>query len=118
SFPPRLSSDLTGSGLLLPVAMYLANYLRTKYPKAKAITRGFFIQPDVFYSVIKATEEQQNLQVNAYAAIRELDAFLMKGDDTLPPQYRNLKFEFPRVGSDGVESIEAMPYDFCFLFDA
>ncbi len=108
----------TGSGLILSVAMYLANYLRTKYPKAKAITRGFFVQPDVFYSVIKATEEQQNLQVNAYAAVRELDAFLMKGDNTLSAEYHDLKFEFPRVGSDGVEAIDAMPYDFCFLFDA
>jgi hypothetical protein len=108
----------TGSGLILSVAMYLANFLRTKYPKAKAITRGFFIQPDVFYKVIKATEEQQNLQVNAYAAVRELDAFLMKGDNTLPPQYAGLEFEFPRVGADGVEAIHAMPYDFCFLFDA
>lgn len=108
----------TGSGLILPVAMYLSNYLRTKYPKAKAITRGFFVQPDVFFTVIKATEEQRNLQVNAYAAVRELDAFLMKGDNTLPEQYRNLAFEFPRVAAEGVEEINSMPYDFCFLFDA
>lgn len=108
----------TGSGLILPVAMYLANFLRTKYPKAKAITRGFFIQPDVFFTVIKATEEQQNLQVNAYAAVRELDAFLMKADNTLPPEYHDLAFEFPTVGSDGVTVVNAMPYDFCFLFDA
>lgn len=108
----------TGSGLILPVAMYLSNFLRTKYPKAKAITRGFFIQPDVFFTVISATEEQQNLQVNAYAAVRELDAFLMKADNTLPPEYRDLVFEFPKVGADGVDVISAMPYDFCFLFDA
>lgn len=108
----------TGSGLILPVAMYLSNFLRTKYPKAKAITRGFFIQPDVFFSVISATEEQQNLQVNAYAAIRELDAFLMKADNTLPFEYQDLVFEFPKVAADGVEVINAMPYDFCFLFDA
>lgn len=108
----------TGSGLILSVAMYLTNFLRTKYPKAKAITRGFFVQPDVFYEVITAPEEQQNLQVNAYAAVRELDAFLMRGDDTLPRQYQDLRFEFPIVGSDGVESIDGMPYDFCFLFDA
>ncbi len=108
----------TGSGIILSVAMYLANYLRAKYPKAKAITRGFFIQPDVFYKVIPAMEEQQNLQVNAYAAIRELDAFLMKGDNTLPSQYSGLRFEFPEVGGDGVEEVNAMPYDFCFLFEA
>lgn len=108
----------TGSGLLLPVAMYLSNYLRTSFPKAKAITRGFFIQPDVFFSVISAKEEQQNLQVNAYAAIRELDAFLMKADNTLPMEYQDLVFEFPKIGAEGVEVINAMPYDFCFLFDA
>ncbi|MBX3100559.1 MAG: hypothetical protein KF761_13390 [Salinibacterium sp.] len=108
----------TGSGLILPVAMYLANYLKAKYPHLRAITRGFFLQPDVFYGVIPGAEEQQNLKVNAYATIRELDAFLMKGDNTLPPQYRNLKFEFPKIGGDGVEAVNAMPYDFCFLFDA
>ena len=108
----------TGSGLILPVAMYLGDYLRAKYPKARAITRGFFIQPDVFYTVISATEEQRNLQVNAYAAVRELDAFLMKGDNTLDEQYQALKFEFPQVAGDGVEAVTAMPYDFCFLFDA
>lgn len=108
----------TGSGILLSVAMYLTNYLKAKFPKAKAITRGFFVQPDVFYKVIPGAEEQQNLQVNAYAAVRELDAFLMKGDNTLAPQYSGLKFEFPRVGAEGVEEVSGMPYDFCFLFDA
>lgn len=108
----------TGSGLILPVAMYLSNFLRSKYPRAKAITRGFFIQPDVFFSVISATEEQRNLQVNAYAAVRELDAFLMKGDNTLKSQYAGLVFEFPKVAADGVDVINSMPYDFCFLFDA
>lgn len=108
----------TGSGLILPVAMYLSNYLKGHFPKAKAITRGFFVQPDVFFSVIPGKEEQKNLQVNAYATVRELDAFLMKGDNTLPPQYSDLVFEFPRVGAEGVEPISAMPYDFCFLFDA
>ena len=108
----------TGSGLILPVAMYLGAYLRAKYPKARAITRGFFIQPDVFYTVISAVEEQRNLQVNAYAAVRELDAFLMKGDKTLDDQYKALKFTFPQASGDGVEEVRAMPYDFCFLFDA
>jgi hypothetical protein len=108
----------TGSGLILSVAMYLSSYLKAKFPHLRAITRGFFLQPDVFYDVIPGAEEQQNLKVNAYATIRELDAFLMKGDNTLPPQYRDLKFEFPTVGGDGVEAINAMPYDFCFLFDA
>jgi hypothetical protein len=108
----------TGSGLILPVAMYLSRFLRAKYPKVRAITRGFFIQPDVFFSVIPAAEEQRNLQVNAYATVRELDAFLMKGDNTLDPMYKDLTFDFPKLDGDGVEEVKAMPYDFCFLFGA
>src|SRR4051794_306626 len=56
----------TGSGLILSVAMYLSSYLKAKFPHLRAITRGFFLQPDVFYDVIPGAEEQENLKVNAY----------------------------------------------------
>ena len=35
----------TGSGLILPVALYLKNYLATKFQASANITRGFFILP-------------------------------------------------------------------------
>lgn len=109
----------TGSGLILPVALYLKNYLATKFQASANITRGFFILPEVFYEVIRGQTERNNLRCNAYAALRELDAFLMKGDKTLPDKYeKTVKIEFPRVGSNGVEEYDVRPYDFCFLFDA
>lgn len=109
----------TGSGLILPVALYLRNYLATKFQSSANITRGFFVLPEVFYEVIRGQSERNNLRCNAYAAIRELDAFLMKGDDTLPENYeKHVKVEFPRVGSNEVEEYPIRPYDFCFLFDA
>ena len=109
----------TGSGLILPVALYLRNYLATKFQSSANITRGFFVLPEVFYEVIRGQSERNNLRCNAYAAIRELDAFLMKGDDTLPESYeKSVKVEFPRVGSNEVEEYPIRPYDFCFLFDA
>ncbi len=109
----------TGSGLILPVALYLRNHLATKFQSSANITRGFFILPEVFYEVIHGESERNNLRCNAYAAIRELDAFLMKGDDTLPDKYKkSVKVEFPRVGSTEVEEYTIRPYDFCFLFDA
>ena len=43
----------TGSGLILPVALYLKNYLATKFQASANITRGFFILPEVFYEVIR-----------------------------------------------------------------
>ncbi len=109
----------TGSGLILPVALYLKNYLATHFRQSANITRGFFILPEVFDQVIPGTSERNSLRSNAYATLRELDAFLMKGDATLPEQYKDfVKIEFPRVSSDGYEEYNVRPYDFCFLFDA
>ncbi len=109
----------TGSGLILPVALYLKNYLQTKFQASANITRGFFILPEVFFQVIRGQAERNNLRCNAYAALRELDAFLMKGDQTLSERYEeSVKIEFPRVGSTEVEQYQIRPYDFCFLFDA
>lgn len=109
----------TGSGLILPVAMYVRNYLATRFRQSANITRGFFILPEVFHEVIVGQTERNNLSANAYATLRELDAFLMKGDDTLHPRYRNtVKIDFPRTASEGYEEYSVRPYDFCFLFDA
>ncbi len=109
----------TGSGLILPVALYIKNFLATRFQQSANITRGFFILPEVFYEVIRGQAERNNLKCNAYATLRELDAFLMKGDSTLPDKYENtVKLEFPRVGSSEFEQYNVRPYDFCFLFDA
>jgi len=109
----------TGSGLILPVALYLKNYLATRFRQSSNITRGFFLLPEVFYGVIPGQAERNNLRSNAYATLRELDAFLMKGDSTLPEQYQDsVKIEFPMVGSDEFEEYNVRPYDFCFLYDA
>ncbi|MBQ6867398.1 MAG: hypothetical protein IJO16_01845, partial [Clostridia bacterium] len=109
----------TGSGLLLPVALYIRNYLATHFRQSANITRGFFILPEVFYEVIEGQTERNNLKANAYAALRELDAFLMKGDNTLHERYKNsVVMQFPRAASAGYEEYDIRPYDFCFLFDA
>lgn len=109
----------TGSGLILPVALYTRNYLQTHFRQSANITRGFFILPEVFYEVITGQTERNNLKANAYATLRELDAFLMKGDATLHERYKDsVCMQFPRAASNGYEEYDVRPYDFCFLFDA
>ena len=109
----------TGSGLILPVALYIKNYLATHFRQSANITRGFFLLPEVFFPVIPGREERNNLCSNAYAALRELDAFLMKGDETLPDKFQDsVRMEFPRPASQEHEEYLVRPYDFCFLFDA
>ena len=107
----------TGSGILLPVGMYIRNYLLTKYHQSAAIIQGFFILPEVFYQEIDGEAQRDNLRCNAYAALRELDAFLMRADNTLPARYRDLTLEFPRPGKFDWEDYRVLPYDNCFLFD-
>lgn len=107
----------TGSGLILPVAMYIRHFLSTKLQQGSAIIRGFFLLPEVFDGVIKTQSERNNLRSNAYAAVREIDAFMMKDDGSLPAKY-DLHFMAPRAGSKEQDEYTGRPMDFCFLFDA
>lgn len=107
----------TGSGLILPVALYIRNFMSTKLQQGSAIIRGFFLLPEVFDGVIKTQSERNNLRSNAYAAVREIDAFMMKDDGSLPAKY-DLHFMAPRAGSKDQDEYTGRPMDFCFLFDA
>lgn len=106
----------TGSGLTLPVCMYIRNYLQTKVQQGTSIIRGFFLLPEVFDGVIKGVSERNNLKCNAYAAVREIDAFMMKADGTLPESY-DLHFTIPRTNSKIEDEYTGRPMDYCFLFD-
>lgn len=107
----------TGSGLVLPISMYIRNYMSTKLQQGSAIIRGFFLLPEVFDSVIATQSERNNLRCNAYAAIREIDAFMMKDDGSLPDGF-DVHFYAPRAGSKQSEEYTGRPMDFCFLYDA
>lgn len=107
----------TGSGLILPVAMYIRHFMSTKLQQGSAIIRGFFLLPEVFDGVIKTQSERNNLRSNAYAAVREIDAFMMKDDGSLHAKY-DLHFMAPRAGSKEQDEYTGRPMDFCFLFDA
>ena len=52
----------TGSGLILPVGLYIKNYLESHFRQNANITRGFFILPEVFYEVITGQAERNNLK--------------------------------------------------------
>lgn len=109
----------TGSGIIVPAGLYIKNYINTHYRHSATITRGFFLLPEVFYGVIPSESGRNNLRTNAYASLRELDAFQMKADETLDSKYADsVKMEFPCPGTDTFDEYSARPYDFCFLYDA
>lgn len=106
----------TGSGLALPLSLYTRNYLETRVQHGASIVRGFFMLPETLFSVIEGESERDNLRSNAYAALREIDAFMMKADGNLPKEY-DLHFTIPRVNAREEDEYTGRPMDFCFLFD-
>lgn len=109
----------TGSGIILPAGLYIKNYISTHFRHSATITRGFFLLPELFFGPITAEGSRNNLRSNAYAALRELDAFLMRADGTVAKKYADsVRLDFPRPDSDDFEDYYVRPYDFCFLYDA
>jgi len=109
----------TGSGLILPVSMYIRQFLKTKIQIPGNITRGFFILPEIIYNSVPSETMRNAFRANAYAVLRELNAFVLKADENLPERYKNkVKLEFPKIGSNDFEEYDVLPMDFCFMFDA
>lgn len=108
----------TGSGLIMPVSLYVKNYLETIRQQKSSVIRGFFILPDVMHNVITSEVERKNQYSNAYASIREIDAFMRRPYDVeLQRRYPNLKVIVPKVGGKGYDEFNKAPFNFCFLFN-
>jgi hypothetical protein len=109
----------TGSGLILPVSMYIKQFLKTKIQIPGSITRGFFILPEILFSSVPTEPMRNAFKANAYAVLRELNAFILKADGNLPDRYKNkVHLEFPKIGTDEFEEYDVLPMDFSFMFDA
>ncbi|MDR0312283.1 MAG: hypothetical protein LBI14_01660 [Treponema sp.] len=109
----------TGSGLILPVSMYIKQFLKTKIQIPGSITRGFFILPEILYDSVAAEPMRNAFKSNAYAVLRELNAFILKADGNLPERYKDkVHLMFPKVGTKEFEEYDVLPMDFCFMFDA
>ena len=109
----------TGSGLILPISMYIKQFLKTKIQIPGSITRGFFILPEILYGAVTAEPMRNAFKANAYAVLRELNAFILKADGNLPQRYQDkVHLLFPKVGTNEFEEYDVLPMDFTFMFDA
>lgn len=111
----------TGSGIALPIAMLIRNYINKNYPESSSIIRGFFIMPGVMDTVITTESERLSQRRNGYAALKEINAFMMKGSgffdsDTKLHRYRDLGIRVPSTSGED-EDLDSLPFDFCFLLD-
>ncbi len=116
------ASGGTGSGIILPLSMFIRDYVKEKYPNTSLIVRSLLLLPETLDSVIDSQTERDSQARNAYATIKELNAFMMKGsgfidlDDDLR-QFGDLHVNVSVAGSDKQKSLSLLPMDFCFLMD-
>lgn len=116
------ASGGTGSGIILPLTMFIRDYVKEKYPNTSLIVRSLILLPETLDSVIDSQTERDSQARNAYATIKELNAFMMKGsgfidlDEDLK-QFSNLHVNVSIAGSDKQKALSLLPMDFCFLMD-
>ena len=115
------ASGGTGSGIILPLSMFVRDYVKNKYPNTSLIVRSLIMLPETLDSVISSTQERESQRRNAYATIKEINAFMMKGsgffeiDEDLK-RYGDLHMDYTMPGG-GTKSLALLPMDFCFLMD-
>lgn len=116
------ASGGTGSGIILPLSMFIRDYVKEKYPNTSLIVRSLILLPETLDSVIDSQTERDSQARNAYATVKELNAFMMKGsgfidlDEDLK-QFSDLHVNVSIAGSDKQKALSLLPMDFCFLMD-
>ncbi len=116
------ASGGTGSGIILPLTMFIRDYVKEKYPNTSLIVRSLIMLPETLDSVIDSQTERDSQARNAYATVKELNAFMMKGsgfidlDEDLK-QFSNMHVNVSIAGSDNQKALSLLPMDFCFLMD-
>jgi len=116
------ASGGTGSGMILPLSMVIRDYVSHKYPNTSMLIRGMILLPETLDSVIKSNVERESQRRNAYATIKEINAFMMKGSGFLDVdenlrRFSGLHVDVTEQGSSELKSLSVLPFDFCFLMD-
>lgn len=104
----------TGSGIFLPLAMYLERYVKNLFGDFDAICKGFFLLPSTIKDSTDTYLERRSLDANSYAAIKELNAFLEQGDQHNTKQ--KLVLELAREGELETSPYSSAGYEYCYLF--
>ena len=105
----------TGSALVLPLCLYIRDYVRENLPGVSVNITGYFLLPEIFDPVMCSQTERTMLQINTYAAMREINAFMPAEAGSLPEPY-DIGLSLPCFNSDQTKVLRGKPMDLCFLF--
>lgn len=104
----------TGSGIILPIAMYLKRFVKKMEADDLSVCKGFFLLPSGLDEDSLSQHEQRSMKTNAYAAVKELSAFMGSADG----DRQRYCMEMPLAENlgDGVDRYKRSSYEYCFLF--
>ena len=102
----------TASGIFIQVALLIKEYLSKYFPALNVKIHGEFILPSTFLSLHYVPKvERRHLESNAYAALKELNAI----NEHFFSNTTSIQLNY---GYDSENDyVEALPYDYCFLYD-
>jgi len=101
----------TGSGLILPLALYLKKFVFDECGDNLSICKGFFVLSSALRRNVGTRLEQKSLDSNAYAAVKELHAF-MQAADNRKGRYSDIAMT---LAGDN-ELSQSSSYEYCYLF--
>lgn len=104
----------TGSGVVLPLAMYIKEYVKNNYSASGVKIDSCLILPEVLEGLKLSRNERNNLYSNGYAALKEISYFMHKTDNNIKNDKVFIKL--PNERSDEIVTHRESPFDFCFLF--
>lgn len=115
----------TGSGIFLPIALYLREYMKAVRGRSDIVVRNLSLMPGLFVNtgVYAGTPEQeQRVLANGFAAIKELDALMVARQEDISVEEKQMAFpiemEFKPLAKDAQEiSTGPAPYETAFLID-
>ena len=115
------ASGGTGSGIAMIVGMLIREYLHNHYREKAAVIRSLLLLPGVMDTVIPSASEQESQRRNGYATIKEINAFMIKASGFCGARkdlerFKDLHIDVPTT-TGGVQRLEGLPFDFCFLLD-
>lgn len=103
----------TGSGVFLPLAMYLKDYMKNKYSASEVKIDTCLILPEILESLQSNRNERNNLYSNGYAALKEVSYFMYKTDNNIRDA---VSIKLPKEYNEKLIKHTESPFDFCFLF--
>lgn len=108
----------TGSGISLYLPMYLEYYYRKKYGDYKTLINGYFLLPSSLESVIRKPGERASVAANAYAALKEIGAFMNCKDGLSGTDANALVMYLADAGSKEYIPYVNSPFEYCYLYEA